>query len=68
MMNEVEATNQEDRMPASLVMEKFRKRRLHSGSKGGPLVRSPRQAKAIQINEARSEGKNIPFKKKLYKR
>lgn len=55
-------------MPASLVMDKFRKMRLHSGSKQGPLVRSPRQAKAIQISEARGEGKAIPYKKKPYKR
>lgn len=55
-------------MPSSLVMEKFRKRRLHSGSKTGALVRSPRQAKAIQLSEARSEGKAIPYKKKPYKR
>jgi len=51
-------------MPASNVMPKFRKQRLHSGSKTGPLVTNPKQAKAIQINEARDEGYDIPQPKR----
>jgi hypothetical protein len=47
-------------MPASLVMEKFRRGTLHSGSKRGRKVRSKKQAKAIQISEARAEGHRIP--------
>jgi hypothetical protein len=46
-------------MPASKVMEEFRKRRLHSGP-GGPIVTNPKQAKAIQISMARKEGHHIP--------
>lgn len=47
-------------MPASEVMKKFRKGKLHSGSKKGPVVKNPAQAKAIQISEAREEGHHIP--------
>lgn len=50
-------------MPASKVMSEFRKGRLHSGSKRGPVVTSLAQAKAIQISEAREEGHPIPRKK-----
>lgn len=50
-------------MPASQVAKKFRAGKLHSGSKQGPIVTNPAQAKAIQISEARSEGYNIPVKK-----
>ena len=49
-------------MPASQVMKKFRKGRLHSGSKKGPVVTNPKQATAIQISEARDEGYDIPKK------
>lgn len=49
-------------MPSSLVMEKFRRGTLHSGSKKGRKVRSKKQAKAIQISEARAEGHHIPRK------
>lgn len=47
-------------MPASQVMKKFKKGKLHSGSKKGPVVKNPAQARAIQISEARDEGHNIP--------
>jgi hypothetical protein len=49
-------------MPASQVMSKFRRGKLHSGSKHGPRVTSEAQAKAIQISEARDEGYDIPKK------
>lgn len=49
-------------MPASLVMKKFRKGKLRSGSKRGPRVTNPKQAKAILLSEARSEGYKIPKK------
>ena len=47
-------------MPASLVDNKFRAGKLHSGSKKGPIVTSKKQAKAIQLSEARDEGYDIP--------
>ena len=47
-------------MPASKVLSEFRKGRLHSGSKSGPIVTNIRQARAIQISEAREEGHDIP--------
>lgn len=49
-------------MPASQVMKKFKSGKLHSGSKKGPVVKNPAQARAIQISEARDEGYNIPKK------
>jgi hypothetical protein len=49
-------------MPASEVMDKFRRGELHSGSKKGRKVRSKKQAKAIEISEARAEGHRIPRK------
>jgi hypothetical protein len=51
-------------MPASQVLKKFRTGKLHSGSKKGPVVRSKKQAQAIQISEARAEGHKIPKRKK----
>lgn len=50
-------------MPASQVLKKFRRGQLHSGSKRGPVVKSEKQARAIQISEARAEGHNIPKKR-----
>jgi hypothetical protein len=50
-------------MPASKVMDEYRSGNLHSGSKAGPVVTNPRQAKAILISEARKEGHDIPRKK-----
>jgi hypothetical protein len=50
-------------MPASEVLAKFRKGKLHSGSKHGPVVTNPHQARAIQISEARAEGYDIPYPK-----
>jgi len=47
-------------VPASEVMPKYHKGKLHSGSKQGPVVTNPKQAQAIQISEARSEGYHIP--------
>lgn len=44
-------------MPAKNVMPKFRKGQLHSGSKHGPVVKNPKQAKAIMLSELRDEGK-----------
>ena len=48
-------------MPASEIMSRFRKGKLHSG-KGGKIVRSKKQAKAIQLSYLRKEGHNIPKK------
>ncbi len=50
-------------MPSSEVLKKFRRGKLHSGSKRGPIVRNPSQARAIQISEARDEGHDIPRRK-----
>jgi hypothetical protein len=50
-------------MPASEVMEKFHKHELHSG-KGGKVVRSKKQAKAILLSYLRKEGKIGPRKGK----
>jgi len=47
-------------MPAKNVMKKFRAGKLRSGSKSGPVVTNPKQAKAILLSEARSEGHDIP--------
>ena len=46
------------------VMKEFKEDKLHSGSKKGPLVKNPKQAVAIALNEARKAGAKIPKKKK----
>jgi len=38
------------------VMKEFGEGKLHSGSKRGPVVSSPKQAVAIGISEARRKG------------
>lgn len=45
-------------MPSSHVMHKFKHGRLHSGSKKGPVVKNPKQAKAILMSEKRAEKKS----------
>lgn len=42
-------------MPSDLVMHKYKHRKLHSGSKHGPLVNSRKQAIAIMLSEKRNE-------------
>ena len=44
-------------MPSKNVMHKFKKGQLHSGSKKGPKVTDPAQAKAILMSEKRKEKK-----------
>lgn len=46
------------------VMHEFKEGKLHSGSKKGPEVKSPKQAIAIALSEARKSGSKIPKKKK----
>lgn len=46
------------------VMHEFKEKTLHSGSKKGPKVTSPKQAIAIAISEARKKGAKIPKKRK----
>ena len=46
------------------VMEEFKEKTLHSGSKKGPIVKKKAQAVAIALNEARVAGAKIPKKKK----
>lgn len=45
------------------VMGEFHKGALHSGSKEGPLVKNPKQAMAIALNEARDA--KAPVKKQM---
>lgn len=54
-------------MPASEIMEKFRKHKLHSG-KSGNIVRNKKQAKAILLSYLRKEGRIGPQKGKAKKR
>jgi hypothetical protein len=67
-MNDTDTNTREERMPASEVAKKFRKRTLRSGSKRGPIVRKKSQMQAIQISEARKEGHDIPRKQYRRKR
>jgi Family of unknown function (DUF6496) len=55
-------------VPARQVMKKFHAGKLHSGSKTGPKVTNPKQAKAIEISEARAEGHDISSKRARNKR
>ena len=51
------------------VLGEFKRGTLHSGSKRGPVVTSPAQAKAIALSEARKAGEKVkppPKKKKSY--
>lgn len=45
------------------VMGEYGKGELHSGSKEGPVVKNPKQAVAIALNEARKAGAKMPVKK-----
>ena len=47
----------------SKVMGEFKHGELHSGSKKGPVVSSPKQAVAISLSEARESGAKIAKKK-----
>lgn len=42
-------------MPSSEVMSKWKKGKLHSGSKTGPKVKNRKQAIAIMMSEKRKE-------------
>ncbi len=44
-------------MKVADVMEEFKKGKLHSGSKKGPMVRKPKQAIAIALSEAKRDVK-----------
>lgn len=48
-------------------MRLYREHKLHSGP-GGPIVKNPAQATAIQISMARKEGHKIPYPKKSLSR
>lgn len=57
----------EHNMPSSKVMDKWKKGKLHSGSKKGKIVTSQKQAVAIMLSEKREEKKHggkYPEKKK----
>lgn len=48
-------------MPASQVMDKWKKGKLHSGSKKGKKVTSQKQAVAIMLSEkAKENGRHRP--------
>jgi hypothetical protein len=44
-------------MPWNEVMHKWGKGQLHSGSKGGPIVKNQKQAVAIMLSEKRAAKK-----------
>jgi len=45
-------------MSSKLVMSKFGRGQLHSGSKSGPLVTKRKQMLAIMLSEKRNEDEN----------
>lgn len=45
------------------VMKEYKERKLHSGSKKGPVVTSRKQAVAEALSEARKAGAKIKKKK-----
>lgn len=45
-------------MPYQKVMSKYKKGKLHSGSKAGPKVKSRKQAIAIMLSEKRKGTKD----------
>jgi len=46
------------------VMKEMSEGKLHSGSKKGPIVTSPKQGVAIALSEARRVGAKVPTKGK----
>jgi len=46
------------------VMKEFYSKKLHSGSKKGPLVTNKKQGIAIALSEARKAGEKVKPKKK----
>lgn len=50
-------TGKKGREKVSKVMREYSRGELHSGSKTGPKVTSPAQAKAIAMSEGRKAGK-----------
>ena len=50
------------RMKIKKVMKEFSSGELHSGSKKGAIVSSPKQGIAIALSEARKAGAKIPKK------
>jgi len=45
-------TPSKSKSKVSKVMHEFKEKKLHSGSKKGPLVKNPKQAIAISLSEA----------------
>ncbi len=45
-------------MPASEVMDKWKKGDLHSGGPDGPVIKSRKQAIAVMLSEKRKEEAN----------
>ena len=65
LKKEVKAGKKEAKV--SKVMHEFKEKKLHSGSKKGPVVTNDKQALAIALSEGRkaaSGGKSIKMKKK----
>ena len=46
------------------VLHEFKKHKLHSGSKKGPIVTNKDQALSIALSEARKKGEKVSPKKK----
>ena len=42
-------------MPSRLVMSKFKRGALHSGSKSGPVITNRKQAIAVMLSEKQNE-------------
>ena len=49
------------------TFDEFKHGKLHSGSKHGPVVKNPKQAVAIALNEDRKAGKSVPLPKHFRK-
>jgi hypothetical protein len=57
-------------MPSKDVMHKFKKGKLHSGSKKGKIIKNRKQAIATMLSEKRKEAKHggkYPHKRKARK-
>lgn len=54
-------------MPYEKVMSEYKKGKLHSGSKKGPIVKNRKQAIAIMLSEKRHEEADGPGHERMEK-